>query len=109
MNLTGHFIDHLAINITWNCVPIGFRHAEILGYNIRYRDLTVVNAQWTNITVANTMNGTCEQHTNVSSLKIYTPYEFRISAFNFKGDGVISEGVAAWTDEYSKLSLALFE
>ena len=100
MNLTGHFLDQRSIQMNWTRIPKEFRHGVIFGYKLHYKDETLVDAPWKNITIANREGGGDEFNETITGLKIYTPYTFRIQAFTYKADGAMSKNVTVWTDEY---------
>ena len=102
MNLTGHFVNHTSIAMTWTRVPKEYRHGIIEGYRLHYKDTTIPDAPWQNVTVTNRHNGNDILNTTVTGLRIYTPYMFRIQAFTTGGEGVLSENVTVWTGEYGK-------
>eukprot|EP00795_Rhopilema_esculentum_P002629 gene2630-826_t len=100
-NFTGHFLDHRSIAMKWDRVPEKFRHGIILGYRLFYKDISIPDQPWKHLLVNNSVNGTVNLRTNVTGLKIYTPYAFMIQAFNIKAFGKLSENVTVWTDEYA--------
>ena len=102
MNLSGHFLDQQSINITWTRVPKEHRQGIIEGYRLYYADKTLPNISWHNLSMPNRHGGSDMFNQTVNGLKIYTPYLFRISAFTYKAEGVFSDNVTVWTDEYSK-------
>lgn len=100
MNFTGHFASHTALNMSWTRVPKANRHGIVFGYRIYYRDQTIPNATWRNITIPNRHNGSDAFSTIIGGLKIYTPYLCKITAFTYKSEGVFSKDITVWTDEY---------
>lgn len=100
MNLTGHFLDQQSINMTWLRVPPEHRQGVIDGYRLYYKDKTTPDAPWSIISVPNRQGGGDMFNQTVSGLKIYTPYLFKMSAFTYRAEGVISDNVTVWTDEY---------
>eukprot|EP00794_Sanderia_malayensis_P019881 gene19881-21822_t len=100
-NLTGNFIDHRSLNITWFRVPEAHTQGVILGYKLMYKDGTIPDATWINFSLPNVLN---EEYglfnKTVTGLKIYTPYVFRVAGFTYKAVGVYSEDLTVWTDEY---------
>lgn len=102
MNLTGHFLNETAIEIQWRRVPKEFRNGIIVGYKLDYKDKTVPGGPWLTITVPNRHNGSDVFNQTIAGLKKYTPYLFRIQAFTYRADGVLSENVTIWTDEGGK-------
>ena len=99
-------MDHRSIAMKWDRVPANFRHGIILGYRLFYKDISLPDQPWKHLFVNNSVNGAVNLRTNLTGLKIYTPYAFMIQAFNIKAFGKLSENVTVWTDEYGKL---LFE
>lgn len=102
MNLTGHFVSHNAIEMSWFRVPEPFRFGTILGYKLRYADKTMAKLSWIELTIPNRIGGNDSFNFTISSLKTYTPYIFDIAAFTYKAVGVYSDNVTVWTDAYSK-------
>ena len=100
MNLTGHFLDQQSINITWTRVPKEHRQGIIDGYRLYYADKTLPDISWHNIIIPNRYGGGDNFNQTVKGLKIYTPYLFKISAFTYKAEGMLSDNVTVWTDEY---------
>ena len=108
MNLTGHFVNHTSIAMTWIRVPKEYRHGIIEGYRLHYKDSIIPDAPWQNVTVENRHSGSDIFNTTVTGLRIYTPYMFRIQAYTIGGEGVLSDNVTIWTDEYGKLIAVKF-
>ena len=104
MNFTGRFTNHTALNFSWTRVPKEDRHGIIFGYRIYYRDETMPSTTWRNVTVRNRQNGSDAFSTIIGGLKIYTPYLCKITAFTYKSEGVFSERITVWTDEYGMIS-----
>ena len=102
MNLTGHFLDHQSINMTWSRVPKEHRQGVIDGYKLYYKDKTLPDGPWKHIITQNRQGGGDMFNQTVTELKIYTPYVFKISAFTYKAEGVLSDNVTVWTDEFGK-------
>ena len=105
MNLTGHFMDHISIEMKWTRVPKEHRQGIIEGYKLYYKDKTIPDGPWHNVIVPNRQGGSDLFNKTVTGLRIYTPYVFRIQAFTYKADGVFSENITVWTDEYGTLLL----
>lgn len=101
MNLTGRFINHTAIKISWQRVPKPFRFGLIFGYKLHFKDSTLQNAPWKELTIPNSFDGDVFNET-IANLKIYTPYKFRIAAYTMKAVGVFSDNITVWTDEHSE-------
>ena len=101
MNLTGHFINHTAIVMSWFRVPKPFRFGIIRGYKLRFSDKTSLKQSWTELTIPNRFDEDDSFNMTIGNLKIYTPYVFTIAAFTDKAFGVYSENSTVWTDEYS--------
>ena len=99
MNLTGHFLDHQSINMTWSRVPKEHRQGVIDGYKLYYKDKTLPDGPWKHIITPNRQGDGDMFNQTVTELKIYTPYVFKISAFTYKAEGVLSDNVTVWTDE----------
>lgn len=88
--------------MNWTRVPKEFRHGIVTGYKLYYKDGTISHAPWKYIVIPNRQNGSDVFSQNVTGLKIFTPYIFKVLAFTYKADGVFSENVTVWTDEFSK-------
>ena len=104
MNLTGHFVNHTSIEMTWARVPEESRHGIINGYILHYRDETILNSTWQSAIVSARHNRSNSCTHIIDGLKIYTPYSFKIQAFTYKGIGVLSAAVTVWTDEHGKIA-----
>lgn len=70
-------------------------------------DATISDGPWYNITTPNKHDDSDVLNQTVTGLKIFTPYLFRILAFTYKSEGILSDNVTVWTDEDGELFIGV--
>ena len=99
-NVSGEFINHTSLYISWSRVPTKDRNGIILGYKLSYKDETLPTSDWINITIANDQGGTDLFNKTLSNLKIYTKYIVRVLGFTYRAEGPFSKNIIVRTDDY---------
>ena len=89
-------LSSTSLNISWHDVPVGHRHALILGYIIFYRQKQQTSAPYQKLA----STGYFEV---LAGLKQGTAYIFRLLAYTSGGNGVASNEMLGYTLEEGKV------
>ena len=91
-NVTGYNTSSTSINVTWNEVPEGKQHGDIIRYTVMYNKTTnVINK-----------SEVTEKFFELKVLDKYTTYDIKVLAATRKGDGPASDPIKVQTDEDSE-------
>lgn len=83
-----------SIIVSWKPVPDCFVHGILRGYRVLYKLLTVAEESVQAETVIKTTDEKTLT-TTLEGLENYGMYDIRVLAFTIKGDGAVSESIAA--------------
>lgn len=90
VNSSGPF----SIIVSWKPVPDCFVHGILRGYRVLYKLLTIAEESVEAETVIKTTDEKTLT-TTLEGLENYGVYDIRVLAFTIKGDGAVSQSIAA--------------
>lgn len=91
-DITAHNTSSTSLKVQWNPVPQGYTHGIVLGYMVLYKREKDLNNSYINTTSPVTF-------VDLTDLNKFAMYVVKVLAFTIKGNGAMTNGTHAKTDE----------
>ena len=93
-DITAYNTSSTSLEVQWNPVPQGYTHGIVLGYMVLYKREKDLNNSY-----INTTSPAAVTFVELTDLNKFAMYVVKVLAFTIKGNGAMTNGTHAKTDE----------